>query len=91
MSTRAIDLSLLKRLVLELEKTIDTANQFKNTNPDSHDSNIEFAKALGLASSLSQESMLIVSDLAHMLVQHSPEADPNAIKKILVKPDPNTN
>lgn len=61
-----INLSVAKRLLLELENQIDQLDLAKKDNKV-EDSVVEATKAMGLAHGLSQEAMALIGDIQKML------------------------
>jgi hypothetical protein len=61
-----VDLTLLKKLIGELEISLATADTIKSgvATTNNHDYIIEMAKAAGLAAGTMQEAALIVSDIS---------------------------
>jgi len=57
-----VDLTALKRYVAELEVLLEKAEKLKSH--DHIECNVEVNKAMGMASGISQESILLVSDIA---------------------------
>lgn len=59
-----IDLSLLKRLVAELETMVETCSVMTTDSKErAQNTVIELAKASGIAANISQEAALLVKDL----------------------------
>jgi hypothetical protein len=65
MSNPKVDLTLLKRLVAELESALATVDTIKNSlsKVDNVELNVEGSKAAGLAAGIMQESSLLVMDI----------------------------
>jgi hypothetical protein len=65
-----VDLDLLKRLVAELEISLNTAYGIKtDLKSEKEEYVIEMSKATGLASGVMTEAALIVGDIQHLLTQ----------------------
>lgn len=79
MSTN-VNLKLLQRLVEELQKSLDLAEAIKLTGEESNiEYTVEMGKALGLASSISQEGIYLAGDIARVAAktsQKSSKVDP---------------
>lgn len=60
-----IDLSLLKRLVNELENSLNLSMKIKETN-NSADFIVEMAKTAGIAAGIVKEASLLVGDIAQV-------------------------
>lgn len=66
-----VDLSILKRLVVELESALATAdNVVENVSPDLTQHIVELSKAAGLCMGITQEASLLVFDV-HALIRNS--------------------
>lgn len=73
-----IDLSLLKKLVNELDAMIETAYAIPTDNVDkAHEAILELAKASGLAANISQEAALLVKDLYAVVLKVNQSAYTN--------------
>lgn len=85
-TNQIVDLSLLLRLVSELEKIVGNAANIHNSDADSQEYLIEISKAIGLCSSLSQEAILLVGDMAHLFSKKNASAntESNELENILV-------
>jgi hypothetical protein len=68
-SKAKVNLDLLKRLVSELEKSLDAADAI-SSDPDANSYVTELARASGLASVIMQESSMLVKDV-YILIQQS--------------------
>lgn len=81
-----VDLTLLKRLVGELESTLATAEGIK-ADTDSKDSETEYVvemqKAAGLAAGVMTEATLLVGDIAVAVRSQSATAEKDPLAKIL--------
>lgn len=78
-----IDLTLLKRLVNELEGSLNSAELIKS-DKDLHDYVIEMSKAAGLAAGVMTEAGLLVGDIGGMVQNvQSPTSDKDNLSKIL--------
>lgn len=78
-NSKKVDLTLLKRLVGELESTLATAEGIKNDSQDVNEYVVEMQKAAGLAAGVMTEATLLVGDIAVAVRSgSSPEKDPLA-------------
>lgn len=83
MSKKMIDLSLIKKLVVELETTMTEADRLKaiveqSLNADSKiECIIQLNKALGLAAGIMTESSMLMGDLQHQM--HGGPVDSNKV------------
>jgi hypothetical protein len=84
MSALNINLELLMRLMQELESSVNDAAVAKIRDPKSSDYKVELAKALGLASLISQEAILLVADIANIFSTSESNSDEQVIKSILL-------
>lgn len=84
MSKPQVDLTLLKRLVAELESTLNTVEGIRNA-PSSNkvEMNVEASKAVGLASGIMQESGLLIMDIHAMLGATGPSTKGDLLDKLL--------
>lgn len=89
------DLSLLNELVVELDKQLNNAYEVRGSAQDAPTTDsyrkfvIELSKAVGVLSSISQESVLLVGDLQKMIQiagQSKEMEDPNSILKSILAP-----
>jgi hypothetical protein len=69
---KQISLSLLKRLVSELETTLDLTDSIREARGDVQQYIIESHKAAGLAAGIMKEGSMLVADI-HMLIRHNTE------------------
>jgi hypothetical protein len=95
MSKQKIDLSLLKRLVAELESSLSTVENMETDIPASKNELIvEASKAAGLAAGVMQEASMLMGDI-HALVEGSmtPKGKNEFLEKLLgsLKGPGNTN
>lgn len=72
------------RLMQELESSVNDAAVAKIRDPKSSDYKVELAKALGLASLISQEAILLVADIANIFSTSESNSDEQVIKSILL-------
>lgn len=63
MSKSEVDLTLLKRLVVELESQMTAVEALKTNKSDRIELNVEASKAIGLASGVMQEAAMLVMDI----------------------------
>lgn len=61
--SRKVDLSLLNRLVSELNAQVSLADKIDGAT-NHHDQVVELSKAIGIVSAISSEAMLLVGDIA---------------------------
>ena len=84
---KTIDLSLLKRLVSELEAAVRSAEDFRALAEEDKTSYIiEMSKAAGLCAGVMQESGLLIGDLQHATISAQNGAVPSKafdLEKIL--------
>lgn len=72
-----VDLTLLKKLVAELETQVEEANTKKAAGGDNHTYLIDLAKAAGISMSVSTEATALITDMARIANQaNSPKVDP---------------
>lgn len=67
-----VDLTLLKRLVSELESSLSSADEVKELKTDKtaasiNDSVVELSKAMGLTSGIMQEATLLMMDIQSVI------------------------
>lgn len=62
-----VDLSLVKKLLEELEATLITANNIRDDKGDIQQYIVETAKATGLAMGLMREASMLVGDITMMV------------------------
>lgn len=64
MANGKVDLTLLKKMIAELETSLNLAEKIKaDTTIDKNESVIEFSKAAGLAAGIMTEAGLLVGDI----------------------------
>lgn len=63
-----IDLTLLKRLVAELDQAVQKAESQKTAATDKNDVIVAFSFAAGLTTSIVSEAALLMQDLQHFTV-----------------------
>jgi hypothetical protein len=84
--SKKVDLTLLKRLVAELESAVNTAESIKtdvNTTDKDVELVVEASKAAGLAAGVMQEAGLLIMDI-HALMDGGPPLKKNdLIDKLL--------
>jgi hypothetical protein len=73
MAKKTIDLTLIKRLVSELEVVLDKADEIKNAKGDKLEWILELSKASGFVTSILGESGLLIGDIQN-LIQGGPQA-----------------
>ncbi len=80
-----VDLSLLKKLVDELENSLAAAELMKTDSIDNKDYIVEMSKCSGLASGIMSESTCLVGDIhgCIMSVQGQPMPKDDALAKLL--------
>jgi hypothetical protein len=84
MSKPQVDLTLLKRLVAELESTLNTVFSIKaDVKGDLVELNVEASKAVGLASGIMQESGLLIVDIHNLLDGQVPKSKSDMLEKLL--------
>lgn len=66
--TGGVDLSLVKKLLSELELTLTTATDIRRSQGDIQEYMVETAKATGLAMGIMREATMLVSDI-NLMVQ----------------------
>lgn len=85
-----VDLTVLKKLVGELESTLNTAYAIASAaNPDNAERVVELSKAAGLCAGIMQESSLLVLDIHAVVRGTQPPVDEgDLLSKILgsIKP-----
>jgi len=77
---KPVDLSLLKRLVAELETTIQGAETFVGKDSDSF--LVEMNKAAGVAAGIMKESVLLINDIDHAMYPSAPKGG-DALSQLL--------
>ena len=77
----SINVSLLKRLILELEKDVAVAEQNFATTEDRQRFVVELSKSIGLAVSISNEAIFLIEDIKKNVVQVSSPAE-NELAKL---------
>jgi len=77
----SINVSLLKRLILELEKDVAVAEQNFATTEDRQRFVVELSKSIGLAVSISNEAIFLIEDIKKNVVQVSSPAE-NELTKL---------
>ena len=78
-NAKKIDLTLLKKLVGELESTLATAEGIKNDAGDVNEYVVEMQKGAGLAAGVMTEATLLIGDIAVAVRSGtSPDKDPLA-------------
>ena len=85
MSKKNVDLSLLKRLVAELEASLNAADGIKTgAKADKTDWTVELTKATGLAAGVMTEAGMLVVDIQHE-IQGTPAAGDtsNILKQLM--------
>lgn len=84
MSKPEVDLTLLKRLVAELDAQITTVKALRaNSKPDKVELNVEGSKAIGLASGIMQEAALLVMDIQYLASGQAPQNKNELLDKIM--------
>jgi hypothetical protein len=80
-----VDLTLLKRLVAELESALATVDTIKNSlsKVDNVELNVEGSKAAGLAAGIMQESSLLVMDIYTLIGGSAPKSKNDFIDKLM--------
>jgi len=94
MSKPQVDLTLLKRLVAELESSLNVVEDIRaDAKADKIEINVEASKAVGLASGIMQESGLLIMDIYTMLGNSAPKGKGDMLDKLLgsLKGPGNTN
>jgi len=82
------DLSLLKDLVIELEKQLDTAYEARDNLPEDKDGAmyrkfiIDLSKAAGLLSGIANESSLLMGDLSKIMKSALQSPEDESLNKI---------
>jgi hypothetical protein len=62
-----VDLTLLKRLVSELELSLDSADKLRGVKGSENDWTIELNKATGLAAGTMSEAGMLAGDIQHLI------------------------
>lgn len=70
--SRQVSLSLLKKLVSELEATLDLTDSIREARGDVQQYIVESHKAAGIAAGIMKEGSMLVADI-HMLIRHNTE------------------
>lgn len=85
MSKPKIDLTLLKRLVTELESSLNTVESLKtDVTNNGHEVVVEASKAIGLASGVMQEAGAIIMDIGFLLEgEPAPKSQAEFLQKLL--------
>lgn len=94
MSKPQVDLTLLKRLVAELESSLNAVESIRATpSANKVEMNVEASKAVGLASGIMQESGLLIMDIHAMLGASASSKGGDMLDKLLgsLKGPGNTN
>lgn len=72
LKTNKVNLSLLKRLVSELENSLASADKFESAGEGGNaDVIIELSKATGITSGILQEAALLMGDIQAVVRSHS--------------------
>lgn len=75
MSKNKVNLTVLKRLVSELEASLLIAEGIKpSSDPDKVEGLIEYSKALGLTTSILAEAGFLMGDIQHQMFPTAPSA-----------------
>ncbi len=82
-NARKVDLTLLKRLVGELESTLATAEGIKNDAGDVNEYVVEMQKGAGLAAGIMTEATLLIGDIAVAVRSGSASSDKDPLATIL--------
>ena len=70
-----IDLTLMKKLLGELETSLNTSDAIKTAEGSIVEYIVEMSKSLGLASGMVQEASLLIADIqAHVMSVQNPQA-----------------
>jgi hypothetical protein len=94
MSKNKVDLTTLKRLVAELEATLNTADGIKtDVASDKVEYVVEMNKATGLAAGVMMESAMLMGDIQHFIQGAGAPSKADFLEKILgpLKGGGNTN
>lgn len=84
MSKNKVDLSILKRLVAELESTVAHAEDIKtDVNSDRIEYVVEMNKATGLAAGVMTEAALLMGDLQQLIQGTSTPSKADFLEKLL--------
>jgi hypothetical protein len=85
MTKNKVDLTILKRLVAELESTLNTAEGIQtDVAPDKAEYSVEVNKATGLAAGVMMESALLMGEIQALLQGLSaPSSKLDFLEKIL--------
>ncbi len=92
MSTGKVDLTLLKRLVGELEAHLQKAESIKQSgNKVGEEYVVEMSRAVGMTSGIMQEATLLISDI-HTVIRNSqaPASGEDLLTKLFKTP-PSSN
>jgi hypothetical protein len=84
MSKPQVDLTLLKRLVAELESSLNTVEGIRTAaKPDTVELNVEGSKAVGLTSGIMQEAGLLIVDIHNLLDGQVPKPPSDMLEKLM--------
>lgn len=84
MSKPQVDLTLLKRLVAELESSLNTVESIRtDVKADKVEMNVEASKAVGLSSGIMQEAGMLILDIHALLEGQIPKAKSDILEKLL--------
>lgn len=72
---KTVDLTLLKRFVQELEFCLLEADKYKDVDDTGVEHIVQLSKAIGVASAISQEAILLTTDIAKSSKTLSPKFD----------------
>ena len=78
-----VDLTLLKRLVSELEASLASADVVKEAALNSNDYVVEVSKAAGLASGLVVEATMLIGDIQYLIKSAGSPSKDDSMKDLM--------